>query len=65
VVNQAVGVAIKWLPMPSKKGWAGIGMIAGVRLIEWAVWHAAQDQQFEICFEPTDEEKRDVIESRL
>jgi len=59
VVNQAVGVAHKMVAMAIEKGWAGIEMIAGVRLIQWAMWNAAQDQQFEIFgFEPTTEEKK-------
>ena len=59
VVNQAVGVAHKMVTMAIEKGWAGIEVISGVRLIEWAVWHAAQDQQFEVFgFKPTKEEQQ-------
>lgn len=68
VVNQAVGVAQRMVALAIEKGWAGIEMIAGVRLIQWAVWNAAQDQQLEVFgFEPTAEEKnrRDRIKTLI
>ena len=59
VVNQAVGVAHKMVTMAIEKGWAGIEIISGLRLIEWAVWYAAEDQQFEIVgFNPTEQEQQ-------
>lgn len=58
VVNQAFAVAKEMVALAIEKGWAGIEIIAGVRLMEWSIWMAAEDKGFEVFgFEPNQQEK--------
>ena len=66
LVKQAFDTASKIADLAVENGWAGIEIIAGVRLMEWAVWMAAQDRDLAVAgFEPSEEEqaKRTRIKS--
>ena len=58
LVKQAFDVAHQMVTLAMEKKWSGIEVISGVRLMEWAVWMAAEDRQFKVLgFEPNKEEK--------
>jgi hypothetical protein len=58
LVKQAFDTASEMVDLAIENGWAGIEIIAGVRLMEWAVWMAAQDRDLAVAgFEPSEEEQ--------
>ena len=68
IVNQAYLTAQEMVTLAIQKGWAGVEIIAGTAIMQWAAWMAAQDNNFNLIgYEPTKEakEKRARVKKTL
>lgn len=68
IINQAFNTAQEMVFFAIDKGWAGIEIVDGTPLMQWAAWMAAEDREFPILgFEPTeaDKEKRARVRKRI
>jgi hypothetical protein len=68
IVNQAYITAQEMVALAIQKGWAGVEVIAGTTLMQWAAWMAAQDRNFSLIgYEPNKEaqDKRARVKKTL